>query len=195
LRYDYEQRSGYSRLVLTTLRTKIAMVTAKDAGFENWEWVTAHIHSDDKLARSSAPHYNGQDSDQELTDDSIEYLKEKKIEHVINLNSKAGDATITEKLKDNNIAYTPLPVEDYQPPTLKDLETGNKEYRKHRAGTLVWCGAGYGRTGTMISALQIYAEKDKSLPKKLTHDGYKKNHVETNKQMEVLDTLQNGISA
>jgi protein-tyrosine phosphatase len=172
------------------------MVSADAAGFHRFEWVTAHMPSGDRLARSSAPHYSSQDSDQSLTDDSIKFLKDNKIEHVISLNSRANDATITKKLKDNNIAYTPLPVDDFHAPTPTDFDTGNKGYRKHRAGTLVWCGYGWGRTGTMITGLQIYAEKDKPTKTKLTYGDYDKNHVEpkhngkSTGQYEALDKLQ-----
>lgn len=164
------------------------------AGFKQFAWVKGHIPDSDRLARSSAPYYNGKDSDQKLTDDSINFLKANKIEHVISLNSQANNKDISDKLKNNSIAYTPLPVEDFKPPTLSDLSTGNTEYRKHRAGTLVWCGFGYGRTGTMVSGLQIYAEKDKAQPQQLSHKDYENNHVETAEQMKVLDELQSKTS-
>ncbi|KAI1631189.1 hypothetical protein F4809DRAFT_658336 [Biscogniauxia mediterranea] len=172
------------------------MASLDDPGFYRFKWVKGHIPDNDKLARSSAPHYKTQDSDQYLNDASIKFLKDNKIEHVISLNSQAKNSDIVKKLKENNIAYTPLPVEDFHAPTLGDLEKGNEEYRKHRAGTLVWCGYGHGRTGTMVTGLQIYAEKDKPSPGKLSHEDYKKNNVEpthngeSTGQFEVLDKLQ-----
>lgn len=175
--------------MLTGLRTEITMVTSDEAGFYRFSRVTAHMPANDKLYRSSAPHYI-RDSDQKLTADSIKFLKDNKIEHVISVNSKARDITITKALKDNSIAYTPLPVEDFHPPTMKDLETGNTGYRKHRAGTLVWCGFGWGRTGTMISGLQVYAEKDKPSPTRLTLADYDINLVEEDEQRNLLEELQ-----
>ncbi|KAI0379299.1 hypothetical protein F5Y04DRAFT_131959 [Hypomontagnella monticulosa] len=172
------------------------MTTPDAAGFYRFEWVKGHIPDSDRLARSSAPYYNGEDADQRLTDTSIKFLKENKIEHVISLNSFADDEDITNKLVSNGIVYTPLPVEDFHAPTLDDLSTGNKEYRKHRAGTLTWCGYGHGRTGTMVTGLQIYAEKDKANPQRITEAEYKKNHVEqkhngvSTGQFEVLNKLQ-----
>lgn len=169
---------------------------ADEAGFYHFEWVKGHIPATDRLARSSAPHYRSQDSDQELTAKSIQFLKDNKIEHVISLNSQANNATIKKMLADNKIAYTPLPVQDFHAPTLDDLKRGNDEYKKHTAGTLVWCGYGHGRTGTMVTGLQIYAERAKKSPARLSHDDYKKNHVEpthngkTTGQYEVLDKLQ-----
>lgn len=181
-----------------TLSYSNKMTTADDAGFHRFRWVKDHMPKDDKLARSSAPHYSTADSDQKLTDDSIRFLKDNKIEHVISLNSQAdSNDDLKTKLKNNDIAYTPLPVKDFHAPTSNELSKGNTEYRKHRNGTLVWCGYGHGRTGTMVTALQIYAEKDKSSPEKLSHDDYKKNNVEqkhqgtSTGQFEVLDELQN----
>lgn len=175
--------------MLTRLRTEITMVISDEVGFYRFSRVTAHMPVNDKLYRCSAPHYI-RDSDQKLTADSIEYLKDNEIEHVISVNSKARDITITKALKDNSIAYTPLPVENFHPPTMKDLETGNTEYRKHRAGTLVWCGFGWGRTRTMISGLQIYAEKGKSSSMRLTRADYDINLVEEDEQRNLLDDLQ-----
>lgn len=173
------------------------MVTADAAGFYRFDWVKGHIPDGDRLARSSAPYYASADSDQKLTDGSIQFLKDNKIEHVISLNSQANSDTIKKKLKDNNIAYTPLPVEDFHAPTLNDIKKGNTEYRKHRTGTLVWCGYGYGRTGTMVTGLQIYAEKDKSEIEVLEDDDYEKNQVEEKDndgnltgQFQVLNKLQ-----
>lgn len=179
------------------------MVMAEEGGFHRFEWVTERMPGGDKLARSSAPNYDGEDSDQKLTQKSIKFLQEQKITHVISLNSLANDDdTIKKKLTDNSIAYTPLPVEDFHAPTAQQLSDGNAAYRKHRTGTLVWCGYGHGRTGTMITALQIYAEKDQGYQRQtLDHDDYEKNHVEqyhtdgtgaktSTGQFEVLDALQ-----
>ncbi|KAI0528344.1 hypothetical protein GGR58DRAFT_509588 [Xylaria digitata] len=178
-----------------------SFVTPADkAGFHQFEWVKDHIPSSDRLARSSAPNYQGSDSDQRLTDDSITFLKDNKIEHVISLNSKANNDTIKKKLKDNNIEYTPLPVTDFTAPTLAQLKKGNDEYKKHRCGTLVWCGYGHGRTGTMVSALQIYSEQERDHPTALSVTDYKKNHVEkmhngkSTGQYEVLDNLQKELA-
>ncbi|PMD57923.1 uncharacterized protein K444DRAFT_533259, partial [Hyaloscypha bicolor E] len=168
------------------------------AGFYRFKWVKGHIPDTDRLARSSAPHYVDKDSDQNLTNESIKFLKDNKIEHVISLNSQANNEAIKKKLKDNNIAYTPLPVKDFTAPTSDDLKKGKEEYKKHRAGTLVWCGYRHGRTGTMVSGLQIYAEKDKKSSTRMSHDDYRKNYVEqmhdgkSTGQYEVLAQLQQG---
>ncbi|KAI1125699.1 protein-tyrosine phosphatase-like protein [Nemania abortiva] len=166
---------------------------ADKAGFHQFQWVKDHISSSDRLARSSAPNYNKKDSDQKLCDESIKFLQDNKIEHVISLNSEAENDTIKNKLKDKGIKYTPLPVEDYTAPTLDQLKKGWDEYKKHRGGTLVWCGFGWGRTGTMVSALQIYTEQDQDHPERLSDTDYKKNHVESTEQCEMLNKLQKDL--
>lgn len=173
---------------------------AAAAGFNHWEQVKDHIPPTDKLFRSGAPHYYGPD-EHSLDREAIDFLKTSGIKHVISLNSKAVTNTEIKKfLGDAGIAYTPLPVTDFTAPNLEQLSTGNKEYEKHRDGTLVWCGFGHGRTGTMITGLQIYATKDKKPPPRLAEKDYRKNHVEqyniTGKstgQFEVLDALQDSL--
>lgn len=172
---------------------------AEKAGFKNWEQVSGHIPPTDKLFRSGAPHYYGPD-DHHLDVTAINFLKTSGIKHVISLNSKAKTNTeIETDLRGAGIAYTPLPVTDFTAPTLEQLSTGNTEYEKHRDGTLVWCGFGHGRTGTMITGLQIYAIKHKKPRPRLGRPDYKKNHVEerhegkSTGQYEVLNTLQDTL--
>ncbi|PHH93159.1 hypothetical protein CDD83_15 [Cordyceps sp. RAO-2017] len=161
-------------------------------GFGRFEWVNDFLQAGDRLARSSAPHYSCKDCDQRLTQASIDFLKQHKIEHVISLNSEAHDQSIKDSLKKNKIAYTPVPINDFHAPTLDDLKKGYDSFKEHRSGTLVWCGYGHGRTGTMVSALQIFSENDKTSGnvKKLSHYEYKTNHVETPDQISLLDKLQ-----
>lgn len=172
---------------------------AAAAGFDNWERVADRIPPTDKLFRSGAPYYSSGDQ-HSLDKKATDFLKTSGIKHVISLNSKAVSNTeIKEKLLAAGIAYTPLPVADFTAPTEEQLSTGNEAYKKHRDGTLVWCGYGHGRTGTMITALQIFAIKDKTPREILGHEHYKKNHVEqfnpsnqkSTGQFEVLDKLQN----
>ncbi|KAK8914834.1 hypothetical protein H634G_02104 [Metarhizium anisopliae BRIP 53293] len=166
---------------------------AVDAGFLNFKQVEKYLLPTDRLFRSSAPHYDGHDdASQRLDTKSIAFLRQQNIKHVISLNWYADDATITNTLRTAGIAYTPLKVGDYKAPTQEQLKKGNTEWEKHRSGTLVWCGFGHGRTGTMVSGLQIMAEKKKPHPHKFTHDDYKKNHVETQGQEDELNKLQAG---
>lgn len=174
---------------------------AAKAGFSNWEQLKDHIPPTDKPFRSGAPNYfsaNKETDKHSLDKKTIDFLKTSGIKHVISLNSQAVTNTeIKEKLQGAGIVYTPLPVKDFTAPIREQLATGNKEYEKHRDGTLVWCGFGHGRTGTMITGLQIYAIKPCV---RLGEVDYRKNHVEqygpNNKstgQFKVFDELQNSF--
>ncbi|RDA93533.1 hypothetical protein CP533_3978 [Ophiocordyceps camponoti-saundersi (nom. inval.)] len=162
-------------------------------GFWRFEWVKDFLHTGDRLARSSAPHYNCKDCDQRLTPASIQFLKENKITHVISLNQEASSHSIRNDLVKNKIAYTALPTVDFQAPTLGDLKKAYDAFKQHRDGTLVWCGYGHGRTGTMVSALQILSNHDMPSGKKISHWEYKANHVETDDQIALLDMLQKSL--
>ncbi|KID74541.1 protein-tyrosine phosphatase, partial [Metarhizium brunneum ARSEF 3297] len=124
---------------------------ASNAGFQRFEYVTEHTQSN--------------------------FFKQE-ITHVISLNHEANNENITTALQNVGIAYTPLPIVDFGTPTLEDFQKGYEGFKKHRPGTLVWCGFGHGRTGTMISALQIYIEHEKPSPQLLTRQDYDNNHVE-----------------
>ncbi|PHH92906.1 hypothetical protein CDD83_3737 [Cordyceps sp. RAO-2017] len=166
---------------------------AEAAGFHRFEWVMDHFKEGDKIARSSAPHYDdrvGKDETQDMAADSIKFLKQQGITHVISLNHYADNDKIRKALQQANIAYTPLPTKDFSPPTKEQLQEAWKAFSKYPASSLVYCGYGHGRTGTLISALQIYAESEKSSPGSLTRADYDKNHVEKDTQRQLLDTLQ-----
>ncbi|KAK9444202.1 protein-tyrosine phosphatase [Metarhizium brunneum] len=163
---------------------------ASNAGFQRFKYVTEHVRDGDRLSRSSAPNYVWKDSDQNLTADSIKFLQQQEITHVISLNHEANNENITTALQNVGIAYTPLPIVDFGTPTLEDFQKGYEGFKNHRPGTLVWCGFGHGRTGTMISALQIYIEHEKPSPQLLTRQDYDNNHVEEDAQRAILDKLQ-----
>lgn len=167
----------------------------KSGGLERFEIVREHIAPGDLLARSSAPYYNGNDADQKITDDTIAAFKEAGIKHVISLNEHANAEDMKSALAAAGIAYTPLPVEDFQSPTADDFQQGWKGFVAHRDGTLVWCGFGHGRTGTMVSALQMFAMHERGETLAQTVDDYRKNHVEKPWQEAALDELQKLLNA
>ncbi|PHH86374.1 hypothetical protein CDD83_10329 [Cordyceps sp. RAO-2017] len=163
---------------------------AEAAGFYRFEWVTDRFQKGDKVARSSAPYYSGGDESQNMTVDSVAFLKQHCITNIISLNHYADDDKIRTALKQANIAYTPLPTKDFAPPTEAQLKEAWEAFCQHRNSSLVYCGYGHGRTGTVISALQIYAECEKRSQGELTRKDYDKNHVEEEGQRQVLDALQ-----
>ncbi|KAM3498069.1 hypothetical protein MY10362_008599 [Beauveria mimosiformis] len=171
-----------------------ADVTSDQAGLYRFEQVTKHIASGDVLYRSSAPYYQDDDANQNVTAETVDFFRQKGITHVISLNHHANDPMITAALKDAGIAYTPLQVADFTAPTIDNFKTGFAGFTQHRQGTLVWCGFGWGRTGTMISALQIQAQAERGEASALTVQDYGANHVETPEQEKVLNQLQKEVN-
>lgn len=64
----------------------------------------------------------------------------------------------TAMLREAGMKYLHLPVEDFGPPTIGQVEefvAFVDQVRQEGGGTLVHCRAGYGRTGTMLAAFLI----------------------------------------
>lgn len=94
--------------------------------------VTEHMSPGDQLARSSCPCYQGKDSDQNITPETIAAFKKYNITHIISANSRANDETIKKTLKDAGITYTPLPVEDFHAATQDDFRQAWEAFTQHR---------------------------------------------------------------
>ncbi|XWW92471.1 hypothetical protein V2A60_000394 [Cordyceps javanica] len=167
----------------------------EEGGLYRFEIVKDFMSPGDLLARSSAPFYQGSDSDQRVTNETIAFFKESGIKHVISLNGEADAEHMKTALAAAGIAYTPRPVEDFHTLTPEDFQKGWESFVEHRNGTLVWCGYGHGRTGTMISGLQIQAQHERGEPLEWTASDYSKNHVETPEQRAALDDLQQRLKS
>ncbi|PHH90887.1 hypothetical protein CDD83_2348 [Cordyceps sp. RAO-2017] len=151
-----------------------------ESGFKRFEQVTDFLQSDDRLFRSSAPNYQKTDADQALDAESIGFLKEKGIGLVISLNGDAENKDIKTALEGAGIDYLPLPVKDYETPAGEVLDRGFDGFQRARAaGVLVWCGFGHGRTGSMVSALQIRTQAALTAGTELSMADFGRNNVET----------------
>lgn len=117
--------------------------------FMNWVQVT------DTLFRSSAPYYKNEDSEQKIDQKAIDVLKSKGINQIVSLNYDELNAAEKALLTDAGIRYVFLKVEDFQAPTVEQLKQGAEAIDDEGKVTLVYCGYGQGRTGTMITAWQI----------------------------------------
>jgi protein-tyrosine phosphatase len=147
-----------------------------------------------QLFRSSAPNYQDDtsnsdaDSTQDMNDAAVQFLLLHKISNVISVNSHELPPAAQRRLADKSISYKHLPVPDYHAPTLYDLEQAQHAFTSHfSSATLVYCGFGHGRTGTVITALQLYGGRDRK------RGDYRDNHVETQDQMDVLDQLRKNL--
>ncbi|KAF7895062.1 hypothetical protein EAF00_006876 [Botryotinia globosa] len=173
---------------------------AEEAGFHRWKPVTGYP-GPYTLYRSSSPNYVSPPGDpsQFINAKGIAFLHKHNIGHVICLN---GDEPSCLKIEaelanaDPRIIYTHLPVADYTPPSLDQMETAYREYLNAKVPTLVHCGYGHGRTGTMITALQYKIEKAKGKTPDFRIADYAKNNVEkthygrSTGQYEMLNLLQ-----
>ena len=157
--------------------------------FRHFKWV---ITESGWLAHSSAPNYHDTatadhpDSTQNMDDAAIQLLMDKGITNIISMNAYELSGIEQQRLSDNNISYTHLPVVDFATPTLAQLvQAWQLYYASHISGrTLVYCGYGHGWVGTVITALKLYMGVDQ------THDDYCANHVEDQSQFSVLDQLR-----
>ncbi|PHH70462.1 hypothetical protein CDD80_5999 [Ophiocordyceps camponoti-rufipedis] len=189
-----QKSTATSRLVrrYATLKPSLTDTCSPDGhGFSRFTWVTEHLLETDKLARSSAPHYSCGDSSQHLNDESIRFLHEKGIEHVISLNSEADNEAIVNKLVENNIKYTAIPVPDWASLSMGEMMMAISFFiSEPERPTLIWCGYGHGRTGTLVTAIQMFRLRQMEKPLQLDEDDYMSNHVETQPQRSLLDVYQ-----
>ncbi|KAF9234021.1 protein-tyrosine phosphatase-like protein [Melanogaster broomeanus] len=146
--------------------------------------VTKHVTQGKRLYRASAPNY----SDQKLTPTAVKFLLDHNIKRIISANHHRYTDKEMALLDDNDIAYRHLPVPDFTAPTREQLTSAVDFYRgAENTGTIVHCGYGHGRTGTIVTALQLFSTWGDNPPE----DEWKNvNHVETTEQAAVLRTLR-----
>lgn len=128
------------------------------AEWQRFQEVTRYMPSGHRLYRASTPNYSGHDSSQCLTDTAVQFLADQGIDSIISLNEHPYTTTEMNRLNNANIAYHHIGVADFQAPTIAQLGSANRFFREHQA-TLVHCGYGHGRTGTAVTALQLYATR------------------------------------
>jgi protein-tyrosine phosphatase len=149
--------------------------------FKRFEWVIPG-----RLARSSAPHYESHDEDQNMDTVAVDFLTRHGITNVINLNSCPLSWTEFSALLSNGITYTHISIEDFHAPTLSDFDSLNSSFTD--SGTTLVCGGfGHGRIGTVISALQLYSGR------RLCRSDFKANYVQTEEQFDALDKLKDKL--
>ncbi|RPA94566.1 hypothetical protein L873DRAFT_1814084 [Choiromyces venosus 120613-1] len=142
-----------------------------------FEWVVPK-----RLARSSAPYYDSEDSDQNINETSIDFLMGHGINRIISLNEIPLSSREKRKLKAAGISYTHVKVPDFAAPTQSQFDEIRDAYAKGGV-TLIYCGYGDGRTGMAISALQIFQGR------KLSHEDYRDHGVQSPSQLTALDAL------
>ncbi|RPA94550.1 hypothetical protein L873DRAFT_1792825 [Choiromyces venosus 120613-1] len=149
----------------------------EDSVIRRFQWVVP-----DRLARSSAPYYDSEDSDQSMNETSIEFLTKHGINRIISLNEIPLSARERRKLKAAEISYIHIRVPDFAAPTESQFDQIRAAYARGGVA-LIYCGYGDGRTGTAISALQIFEGR------KLSHKDYRDHGVQSPNQLTALDEL------
>lgn len=165
----------------------IHMVEEAVPPFKRFMWVVQGL-----LARSSAPYYLSQDSDQSMDAAAISQLIAEGINDIISLNEVALGEEVVQALLEKGISYLWSSIKDFGAPMEDRWESIKKRYQKNKAEnkpTLVYCGYGHGRMGTIISALQIL---DGCRFRNL-RECSGKHHVEKEVQWQLLDTLQKSL--
>lgn len=146
--------------------------TAEDHGWFRWKEVEKYCLPGHRLFRSSSPNYktpledpiDGGDRSQRLTQDAVNWLTKNKINSLISFNQFSYKPEELDLLKEANITYWHYGTKDFTSPSIENLKNAAKFHAGFEgAVTLVHCGYGHGRTGTGISAIQLYAE-DGNLP-------------------------------
>lgn len=151
------------------------------AVFQRFRWVFPG-----RLARSSAPHYVNNDSDQNMDSEAVDFLVSQGVTNIISFNGHRLSEEEIHHLHHRKISYHHIALPDYTAPTLDQLELLHF-YFTNGGVALIYCGFGHGRTGTAISALQLYDNPD------IDDSNFRDNHVETPEQMKVLNDLKDKL--
>ena len=134
--------------------TQFGLHKIKNPVFRRFEWVIPG-----HLARSSAPYYDDEDSDEKIDETSIEFLNNHGIKNIISLNSVELSPRQKAKLRAAKISYSHIKAVKCTAVTEDQFDQIWDAYDE--AGvTVVYCGYGDGRTGMAISAIQLFQGRD-----------------------------------
>jgi protein-tyrosine phosphatase len=123
-----------------------------------------------------------------VTDSAVAFLTLTGIDTIVSFNQVPYTSEEQARVHKAGIFYRHLPVEDFQPPSYEQLRSAVQLFNDRlKSLTLVHCGFGYGRTGTGITALQLFATWGSDPPEA---DWEELNHVETDDQKKVLRRIR-----
>jgi len=161
--------------------TQLGLHKIKNSVFRRFKWVIP-----DRLARSSAPYYDGEDADEAINETSIEFLHNHGIRNIISLNSVELSLRQRDRLRAARISYTHIKAVECTAVTQEQFDQIWNAYDK--AGvTTVYCGYGDGRTGMAISAIQLFQGQA------LNDNDYRGNGVQCPAQLAALNALSGRI--
>ncbi|KAG0639008.1 hypothetical protein HOY80DRAFT_1137083 [Tuber brumale] len=155
--------------------THFGLHRIKHPVFRRFEWVVPG-----RLARSSAPYFDGDDSDESINQTSIEFLHHHQIKNIISLNSVELSPREKGRLRAANISYSHIRAVECAAVTQEQFDQIWNAY--HKAGTtLVYCGYGDGRTGMAISAIQLFEGRT------LSELDYRENGLQCHTQLAAVE--------
>ena len=162
--------------------TQLGLHKIKNSVFRRFEWVIPG-----RLARSSAPYYDGEDADESINETSIEFLNNYGIKNIISLNSVELSPRQRGWLRAAGISYSHIKTIEYTAVTQEQFDQIWSAYDTAGA-TIVYCGYGDGRTGMAISAIQLFQGRG------LENNDYRENGVQCPSQVAALNALSDRIN-
>jgi len=128
---------------------------AEDHGWLRWKKVTEYLLPGRTIYRASCPNYR---TSKELSQNAVDWLKQNEVNSIISFNSVPYNQAELDRLNAAGVSYRHYETEDWTSPSIKDLKEAAAFHESFpTAVTLVHCGYGHGRTGTGVSAIQLYA--------------------------------------
>ncbi|PUU80595.1 hypothetical protein B9Z19DRAFT_1191735 [Tuber borchii] len=173
--------SSSPHLKIGEVCTQLGLHKIKNPVFRRFEWVIPG-----RLARSSAPYYDGDDRDESINETSIEFLNYG-IKNIISLNSVELSPRQKDRLRAAEITYSHIKALECAVVTQEQFDQIWNAYDKAGA-TIVYCGYGDGRTGIAISAIQLFQGRA------LDDNDYRERGVQCPSQIAALNTLRKRIN-
>jgi hypothetical protein len=134
---------------------EIIAIKARDHGWLRWRKVTEYLLPGRTIYRAACPNYK---TSQDLTQKAVNWLKQNEVNSIISFNSTPYNQAELDRLNAAGISYHHYETEDWTSPSIKDLKEAAAFHESFPAAvTLIHCGYGHGRTGTGVSAIQLYA--------------------------------------
>jgi len=170
------------RLKVGDVCSQFGLHKLKNPVFKRFEWVVPG-----RLARSSAPYYDGEDADEAINQTSIEFLNNYKIKNVISLNSVELSPRQKGRLRAAGISYSHIKAVECTAVAQEQFDEIWNAYNE--AGvTIVYCGYGDGRTGMAISTIQLFQGRA------LGGNDFRENGVQCASQLAALNALSDRIN-
>ena len=173
--------SNSPELKVGEVAIQLGLPKIKNPVFRRFEWVIPG-----RLARSSAPFYDGEDADESINEISIEFLNNYGIKNIISLNSVELSPRQKGRLHKAKILYSHIKAMGCSAVTEEQFDQIRNAYDKGGV-TIVYCRYGDGRTGMAISAIQLFQGRA------LDENDYRENGVQCSTQIAALNALSDRI--